>query len=417
MSEVKDDATPLAKLVLSGQGQTEAIAINDFIFMVKDISNAYLVTTADGDVAINTGFMGNGERNRDLLAPKRTGSLRTIILTQSHADHFGGVPEFQEEGTRIIVGKTFVENAGDMMRMMPYFGPRTRKLWGNAIPSRTGPPVMPPMVVPDVVVEKEYSFEQGGRRFELLLTPDGETTDSLTVWLPQDRIAFTGNLLGPVFLSMPFLSTLRGDKPRLVRSYLSSLDKLRSLGAEVLITGHGDPILGADRIRADLDKLHAAVSYVRDYTLDGMRAGKDLHALMREFRFPDEIRIGEFHGKGSWAVRTIWIEYSGWFQHASTTELYGVPFWSVHADLAELAGGASALAERAAAKLAAGKPLEAIHLVEIALGSEPGNRDALQVSKAAHERLLAESGGTNLSETGWLKSEITAAENKLSAAG
>lgn len=37
--------TPLGALVMAGAGQTEAEAITDAIFMVKDISNAYLVTT------------------------------------------------------------------------------------------------------------------------------------------------------------------------------------------------------------------------------------------------------------------------------------------------------------------------------------------------------------------------------------
>src|SRR3546814_6643209 len=41
-------------------------------------------------------------------------------------------------------------------------------------------------------------------------------------------------------LSMPFLNTLRGDKPRLVRNYLKSLETIRDLGAEIVITGHGD---------------------------------------------------------------------------------------------------------------------------------------------------------------------------------
>lgn len=415
MSTATDDKPPLASLVLAGEGQTEAVAITDFIFMVKDISNAYLVTTGDGDLLVNTGFMGNGDKTKALFAPHRTGELDTIILTQSHADHFGGVPELREDHTTVVAGKGFVENARDMVRLMPFFGPRTRKLWGNVI--RSGPPTPPPDIVPDILVEKEYAIEQGGRRFELFLTPDGETTDALTVWMPREKVAFTGNLLGPVFMSMPNLTTLRGDKPRLVRSYLSSLDKLRSLGAELLITGHGEPIVGAERIKADLDKLYDAVAWVRDYTVDGMNAGKDVDTLVREVRLPDALKIAELHGKVSWAVRAIWQEYSNWFQHRSTTELYGVPFSSVHKDLAELAGGASALAARAGDKLAEGKPLEAIHLIDIALGAEPDNVDALKVKKAAHERLLAESGGTNLSESGWLKSEITAVENKLSPAG
>ena len=85
-------------------------------------------------------------------------------------------------------------------------------------------------------------------------------------------------------------------------------------------------------------------------------------------------------------------------------------------DLAEMAGGVSALAARAATKTAQGKPLEAIHLLDVALGAEPGNRDALAVKKDALQDLLAASGGTNLSETMWLKSEISATEAALASA-
>ena len=404
----------LASLVLEGDGQARATPVTDFVFMVKDISNVYLVTTADGDVLINTGFMDNAERSKALLALHRTGPLRRIVLTQSHADHYGGVPVLREADTRIIAQQRFVENWQDQMGLMPHFGPRSRKLWGSTV-KRSATPIPPPQVFPDIIVDRELAFEQGGRRFELISTPDGETTDSLTVWLPDDRIAFTGNLFGPVFLSMPFLCTLRGDKTRSVKSYLSSLERVRGLGAEILVTGHGEPIRGAAEIRAGLDRMHAAVTHVRDETLRGMNAGRDVHTLMREIRLPPELQIGEFHGNVRWAVRTIWEEYSGWFHYDSTTSLYGVPRSSVDADLAELAGGADNLAARAAIRLEQEQPLEAVHLLDIALGAEPGNMQALTVKKAALERLLARSGGTNLSETMWLRSEIAVAGATLAA--
>jgi alkyl sulfatase BDS1-like metallo-beta-lactamase superfamily hydrolase len=412
---MSDAKPPLAALTRAGDAQTEAVTITPFIFMARDISNAHLVTTSDGDVMINTGFFddANQARNLALLAPHRTGPLRHIVLTQSHADHFGGVPVFKEAGTKVIGGPGFNEALADMMRLQPFFGPRSKKLWGSTL-KRGSAPKPAPDVMPDILVDRTYRFEQGGRTFELISAPDGETVDNLIVWMPKEKIAFTGNLVGPVWLSMPFLCTLRGDKLRMVWNYLKSLEKLRALGAEMVITGHGEPITGRDRIAADIDRMHGAVSWVRDYTLDGMNAGKTVHELMRDVALPDHLKIGEFHGKVSWAVRTIWEEYAGWLHYEDgTTALYGVPRSSVHADLCELAGGAGILAARAQVHVEAGRLLEAIHLLDVALGAEPQNLAALKIKKVALDHLLVASGGTNLSETMWLKSEIAAVEAVL----
>ena len=410
-----DKQTPLGALVTAGDQQTAAERITDTIFMVKDISNAYLVTTADGDLLVNTGFLGNGQRNKALFAPHRTGPLRRIIVTQAHPDHYGALPEQIEDGTQIIAGAGFTATCDYFEELGPFLNRRSGKLWAS-LTRRDGPPPKPPKVVPDIAVSDRLAFEQGERRFEVMKTPGGETLCSVFVWLPDDRTAFTGNLFGPVWRAMPNLVTVRGDKPRLVRAYLRSVEQVRALEPELLITGHGEPVRGAARIRADLDTMHAAVSWIERQTIAGMNAGKDVHTLMREIALPQELKIGEFHGKTPWVVRAIWEENAGWFHYDSTTSLYGVPRSSVDGDLAELAGGASALAARAASKVAQGKPLEAIHLIDIALGAQPGNRDALAVKKDALENLLAASGGSNLSETMWLKSEISATEAALAPA-
>jgi alkyl sulfatase BDS1-like metallo-beta-lactamase superfamily hydrolase len=414
MSAQEDSKPLLASLVRAGDDQKEAEQITDFIFMAKDISNAYLVTTSDGDVMINSGFMDHAERTKNLLAPKRTGPLRNIILTQAHADHYGGVPTIREPDTKVIAERRFVDTWNFFEDLGPFLKRRSSKLWAGTL-NRGAAPLPPPRVVPDIVVDRRYEFELGGRRFEVISTPGGEALESLTVWLPKERVAFTGNLFGPVFLAMPNLVTTRGDKPRLVNRYLPSLDTVRKLNAELLVTGHGEPIRGAEKIRAALDKMYAAVAYVKDATLAGMNAGKDVHTLMREIKLPDELKIGEFHGKVSWAVRSIWEEHAGWFHYEdSTTGMYGVPRSSVNADLAELAG-VTALAARARQKVSDGKPLEALHLLDVALTAEPNNTDALMVKKEALQQILKDSGGQNLSEAMWLKSEITAAETALAA--
>jgi glyoxylase-like metal-dependent hydrolase (beta-lactamase superfamily II) len=157
---------------------------------------------------VNTGFFddANQARNVALLKPHRTGPLRHIILTQSHADHYGGVPVFKDATTKIIGGPSFNEANHDMMKLQAYFGPRSKKLWASTL-QRGAAPKPAPHIVPDILVDRTYTFTQGGRTFELISAPDGETVDNLIVWMPEEKIAFTGNLVGPVWNSMPFLCT------------------------------------------------------------------------------------------------------------------------------------------------------------------------------------------------------------------
>jgi alkyl sulfatase BDS1-like metallo-beta-lactamase superfamily hydrolase len=406
-----DKQTPLGALVMAGAGQTEAQAITDTVFMVKDISNAYLVTTADGDLLVNTGFLGNGERNKALFDPHRTGPLKRIVLTQSHADHYGALPEQLEGGTQVIAGAGFTETAEYFNKLAPFLGRRSGKLWAS-MTRRSGPPPVPPKIIPDIEVEAVLAFEQGGRKFEVVKTPGGETLCAVFLWLPEERTIFTGNLFGPVWRAMPNLVTIRGDRPRLVRAYLRSLDAVRALEPELVITGHGEPIRGVERIRADLDAMRAAVTHIERETIAGMNAGKTVHELMRTITLPEDGQIGEFHGKASWVVRAIWDENAGWFHYADgTTGLYGVPRTAVDADLAALAGTA-ALVNRARTYVDAGRPLEALHLIDIALAGEPADPASLGVRKSALE-ILAAGAGSNLSETMWLKAEIADTDARL----
>jgi alkyl sulfatase BDS1-like metallo-beta-lactamase superfamily hydrolase len=140
-----------------------------------------------------------------------------------------------------------------------------------------------------------------------------------------------------------------------------------------------------------------------------MNAGVDLRTLMREVKPPPELTLTEEYGKVSWNVRAIWHEYTGWFDpDRGTTELYGVPPASVAPALAELAGGADRLAETARQFVTNGKPLEALHVLDIALAAAPSSELARAVKREALEVLLEQTGGKNLWERMWIASEIRA---------
>jgi alkyl sulfatase BDS1-like metallo-beta-lactamase superfamily hydrolase len=182
---------------------------------------------------------------------------------------------------------------------------------------------------------------------------------------------------------------------------IASIERVRDLQPELLVTGHFGPIGGADLINAELTRLRDAIQYIHDQTVAGMNAGKDVQTLMREITLPVEAEVGQGYGKVTWDVRTVWENYSGWFHHRSTTELYPVGFEAVSAEVVELAG-ADALVDRARAHLAAGRPLHAIHLAELVSSDHPGARAVL---REAHECLLADS--TNFWERAWLSEQIS----------
>ena len=226
----------------------------------------------------------------------------------------------------------------------------------------------------------------------------------MVVWLPEERVCLCSNTFGPVFGHIPNLVTIRGDRYRDALTVIDTIERVRALRPEILLTGHFDPIVGADLIDAELTRLRDAVQFVHDQTVAGMNAGKDVRTLMAEVTLPEHLAVGQGYGKVSWDVRAIWENYSGWFHHQSTTELYSTGTDSVSGDLVELAG-ADALTARARVHLGTGQPLKAVHLAEIVTQSDPGHEDARAVLKAAHEALLADS--TNFWESAWLTAQIT----------
>ena len=140
---------------------------------------------------------------------------------------------------------------------------------------------------------------------------------------------------------------------------------MRALRPEILITGRHDPIVGEDLIDASLARLYGAVDYVHQKALEGFNAGVDVWTLMDEIQLPPELRVGQGYGKVSWAVRTLWESYVGWFKLQSTTELYPDSADRALAELAEAAGVEAALS-RAEAALARGDAPLAIRLGETA---------------------------------------------------
>ena len=407
------EGTILGGFADAADSADSVIPVNDYIYLSKDVGDSILIITPAGDVVVNTGLPGSGGRHKERFAKVSQNPLKFIVLTQCHANQFGGAQELRGPETRIIAQQRYPECRQYWQWLHDFYANRSNKLWGSVLgKDRSELKHKIEEAELDVLFKDSYHFQLGGRQFELYATPGGESLDSLVVWLPADKIAIVGNLFGPIFGHMPNLYTLRGDKIRSALRYVESLDRVLALQPEMILTGH-EVITGRERIEADLTRLREAVLYIHEKTIEGMNAGSDVQTLMREIQLPNHLQVGQGHGKVAWCVRAIWEEYAGWFHYDSTTSLYGVPASSVSTDIVELAGGVDKIAARAQRYLDEDKPLQAIHLIDIALAAEPENRAALQAKLDAHEQLLEQSGGETFSEVMWLKSEIKATQLAL----
>jgi alkyl sulfatase BDS1-like metallo-beta-lactamase superfamily hydrolase len=233
------------------------------------------------------------------------------------------------------------------------------------------------------------------------------------VWLPAERTVFTGNFMGALYGQFPHLYTIRGDRLRSARSFIASVDRLRSLKPELLVTGHDEPIVGAARIQSDLTKVLDMTQYVHDQTVKGMNEGKDLWTLMRETKLPPDLEPAPGRGPIRWYVRAVWEEYSGWFRMESTTELFDVSPAAVWPELLELAGGPDVLAQRASTHVKAGQPVEALLLTDIALSVDAGHRGTREAQIAALEILIDRTEGRHFDELAWLEGELSRAQDAI----
>ena len=106
---------------------------------------------------------------------------------------------------------------------------------------------------PNVTYSDTMTLVKGGREVQLHFPGLGHTGGDTLVFLPEERIVFTGDFLvgSPEGSRLPYM----GDG--YVEEWPASLDRLRALDFDVIVPGHGTPF----RDRGQIDNLQA---YLRD---------------------------------------------------------------------------------------------------------------------------------------------------------
>jgi phosphoglycerate dehydrogenase-like enzyme/glyoxylase-like metal-dependent hydrolase (beta-lactamase superfamily II) len=193
-------------------------------------SNVHWIEFSDFVVVIDTAFpLGAENAIRNIKETTNGKPIRYAIVTHYHADHSFGTGAFAKEGATIVAH----ENA-----RREYL---QRNLKGYADAAAKDPVYARySAYAPNLTFTDQFILDDGKRRAEVYYFGHAHTTGCVFTFLPKEKIVFTGDAC----VNGPF--NYMGDSDS--ESWIDVLTRVQSLGAEVVVPGHG-PVGKADLLQ------------------------------------------------------------------------------------------------------------------------------------------------------------------------
>src|SRR5215216_727694 len=388
-------ATPASAQLSGINGKAELVKVTDHVYCATGyaLGNVIYVITNKSVVVIDTTESATAAR-LTLEEFRKVSQLPIsyIIYTHHHGDHINGAKAFKADATKIIAQREFARELAKYNLLADYNRRLNAIQFGMAIPeSERGVKLAPRLEMgylpPDILFDDNYTFEEGGIRFELYHTL-GETFDHLMVWLPGEGVICPGDLF---YQSYPMLaSPMKPDRP--VIGWAESLEKMRQLHPEFLVGSHSFPLRGKDEIDVTLANYVKAIRFVHDETIKRINQGQTLEEIRASVRLPDELArlpyLAPVYGRIEWAINGIYRQYTGWYDF-NPAHLNPGPVGAVNRALVEASGGTSSLIKRAEQAVRDGQAQLVLELTDVVLDVEPNNTEAHRVRAEALDKLAA----------------------------
>jgi len=194
--------------------------------------NPSFVKTSVGPVVIDTPQLPTkaAAMRRDVEA---LGTIQYLINTEHHVDHIFG--NYWFKGATTIIHHQGVHER--FMTVFPELDPFEYALEALPTDDPDGAALVPDretyyanMGTADVVFTGDVTLKVGDRTFHLLHTP-GHTPGQIAVYIPEERVVFTGDTIFSECTT--WLMTSNVDQ------WIEALDRIRALDIEHVVPGHG----------------------------------------------------------------------------------------------------------------------------------------------------------------------------------
>jgi glyoxylase-like metal-dependent hydrolase (beta-lactamase superfamily II) len=380
---------------------------------IDAFANCSAIDTDAGIVAVDTSGVFHAKAVHETLRRWSGNRLHTAIFTHGHIDHVFGVELYEEEARangwtppRVVAHELVSERFDRYRRTAGY----------NAVINQRqfkAPGLRWPVEYryPDETYRQELTLDVGGERLDLRHAR-GETDDGTWVWVPERRVIFAGDLF--------IWASPNCGNPQKVQRYpadwAAAYRAMLELDAEVLLPGHGLPVIGADRVRQVLEDGAELLETLLEQTLALMNQGARLDDVVHGVRAPEHLLARPYlrpiYDEPEFVVRNIWRYYGGWYD-GDPSHLKPAPAAALATELASLAGGADRVADRAREVAAAGDLRLAGHLAELAAQAAPDDAGIHAVrAEVFGTRARAEASTMSKGIFSWAEHESTEKRGK-----
>jgi len=304
---------------------------NGSFHKISAFSNVGVVETSNGLVLFDISSRINGSKIFNSLREITDKPIKYIVFSHGHYDHCFGydplIEEIKEKGwemPQVIAHENTVARFEKYRMLDKYNNWVHDQQFGSVLGKNKQYNSAQEILNPTILLRgnDNYTFKLGEYTFELY-HDKGETDDHIWMFVPEEKVLFTGDFLISCFPNVgnPY------KVQRYPKDWAHALDKMRKKKPEYLIPGQGPLIGGKEKIEEILRITAEALHFVHDEVVKRLNEGKWFEQIYHEMLeiFPEKFNheiLAQVYGCYRFAIHAVYRLYHGWYNTGNPTDLF-----------------------------------------------------------------------------------------------